>query len=62
MGASSTRRVIEGLEARFPQWAFRSVAGWDERRIEAVRKDGGPGLYAVISSDLDEITEELEAA
>lgn len=62
MGCSSARRLIEGLEARFPQWAFRFIAGWDERRIEAVRKDGGPGLYAVISADPDEIADELRAA
>jgi hypothetical protein len=62
MTGASGRRVLEALESRFPQWAFRFVAGRNGRNIEAVRKGTGPGVYAVISSDPEEINEELRAA
>jgi hypothetical protein len=48
---------LSGLAAEFPGYEFATQQTWDGVAIVARRQEGcaRPGLYAVVTSDLDEM-------
>ena len=52
---------LSGLAAEFPGYDFGTQQTWDGVAIVARRHEGGaqPGLYAVVTSDLDEMRRAL---
>jgi hypothetical protein len=50
------------LRAAFPAFSFKIWHGWHGLSFEAWRDPAAGGLYAVITSDVDEMRRELETA
>ena len=52
---------LSGLAAEFPGYEFGTQRTWDGISIVAVRQDGAarPGLYVVVTDDLDEMRRAL---
>ena len=52
---------LSGLAAEFPGYEFATQQTWDGISIIAIRHGGcaRPGLYAVVTSDLDEMRRAL---
>ena len=58
---SESARLTE-LAAEFPGYDFSTQRTWEGVSLIAVRQDGSarPGLYAVITADLDEMRRALQ--
>jgi hypothetical protein len=50
------------LQEAFPAFSFGIGRGWRGLTFEAWRNAEAPGVYALITSDADELWHELEAA
>jgi hypothetical protein len=52
---------LSDLAAEFPDYDFATQQTWDGRSIIATRREGcaEPGLYAVVTRDLDEMRSAL---
>lgn len=52
---------LSGLAAEFPGYEFATQPRWDGISIIARRHEGGarPGLYAVVTNDVDEMRRAL---
>ena len=52
---------LSGLAAEFPGYEFGTQRTWDGISLVAVRQDGAarPGLYVVVTGDLDEMRRAL---
>jgi hypothetical protein len=60
-GALAVAAALADLEAEFPGYEFSTQQTWEGVSLIAVRQDGSarPGLYAVITADLDEMRRAL---
>ena len=55
-------RSWSDLQEAFPAFSFGIGRGWRGLTFEAWRNAEAPGVYALITSDADELWHELEAA
>ncbi len=60
-GATGVAAGLSELAAEFPGYEFSMQQTWEGVSLSAVRQDGSarPGLYAVITADLEEMRRAL---